>query len=129
MSGFISTSINTSWQKHLAEREVRRAEQNRLVEQTLVITDEIENNCRAALGLQLNACVANQSVLEGSVKGLRSNVLALTKACQTHGAAFDQLANAVGSLGSLSYHLKETDATLGRLTTTMTWIEQKLGEE
>jgi hypothetical protein len=129
MSVLLGQTVSASWQKHLADREVRRAEQNRLVEQALVITDEIENNCRAALGLQLNACVANQSVLEGSVKGLRANVLALTKVCQAHGAAFDQLTNAVSSLGSLSNHLKETDASLSRLTSTMTYIEQKLGEE
>jgi hypothetical protein len=129
MSVLLGQTVSASWQKHLADREVRRAEQNRLVEQALVITDEIENNCRAALGLQLNACVANQSVLEGSVKGLRANVLALTKVCQAHGAAFDQLTNVVSSLGSLSNHLKETDASLSRLTSTMTYIEQKLGEE
>ncbi len=129
MSVLLGQTVSASWAKHLSEREVRRAEQNRLVDQALVITDEIENNCRAALGLQLNTCVANQSVLEGSVKVLRANVLALTKTCQAHGAAFDQLTNAVASLGSLSNHLKETDLTLSRLSTSMTWIEQKLGEE
>jgi hypothetical protein len=64
MSVLLGQTVSASWAKHLSEREVRRAEQNRLVEQALVITDEIENNCRAALGLQLK-CVRCESKCVG----------------------------------------------------------------
>jgi hypothetical protein len=124
-----SSVFVSSWARHVAEREERRAQQARAVEQALLVADEVENNCRAALGLQLNACVANQAVLEASVKGLRLHVAGLTRRCHAHGAEFDRLAQAAADVGGLAAQLRATDDSLARIGGTLAWIEGRLGSD
>jgi hypothetical protein len=99
------------------------------VEQTLLIADEIENNCRAALGIQLSTSVANQQKLDAAVKGLRTQVAALGKTCAGYGAQYDGLVAAVGELGSMESYLRSTDRQLERVVEGLDFVASRLASE
>jgi hypothetical protein len=124
-----AAALTSSWREHVQRREQRRGEQARLVEQALVVADEVENNCRAALGMQLNAAVANQAALEATVRDLRLHVAGLTRRCAAHGAAYEQLAAAALEVGSVGAHLRATDAALARIGGNLEFIGARLTAE
>ncbi len=124
-----SAALSSSWREHSARREQRKLEQSRLVEQCLGVADEVENNCRAALGLQLNAAVGNQAALEATVRDLRLHVAGLARRCAAHGAAYEQLAAAARDAGGVGAHLLATDAALARVGGNLAFIGARLTSE
>jgi hypothetical protein len=114
---------------HTAEREARKQKLDRTVENVLIIADDLENNCRAALGMQLNNCVTNQHLLEASVKSLRQQVAALGKQCTAYGAQYEGLVQLVNEVGPIDGYLKQTDAALQRIGDNFDFIAAKLSEE
>ena len=124
-----AAALSATWREHAQRREQRRLEQARLVEQALGVADEIENNCRAALGLQLNSAVSNQAALEATVRDLRLHVAGLTRRCAAHGAAYEQLAAAALEVAGVGAHLRATDAALARVGANLEFIGARLTAE
>jgi hypothetical protein len=124
-----ASALSASWREHSQRREQRRHEQARLVEQCLTVADEVENNCRAALGLQLNAAVSNQGALEATVRDLRLHVAGLARRCAAHGAAYEQLAAASLEVAGVGAHLRATDAILARVGANLEFIGARLTAE
>jgi hypothetical protein len=125
-----STSAATAvFKAHVAERDARKQRLDKAVEQALVIADDLENNCRAALGIQLNTAVQNQQRLEAAVKGLRTQVAALGKTCTSYGAQYDALVAAVAELGSMENYLRSTDGNLARVVDNLEFVAGRLASE
>ena len=125
----LSQALTAGWREHAARREQRRLELARAVEHCLGVADEVENNCRAALGLQLNAAVSNQAALEATARDLRLHVAGLARRCAAHGAAYEQLAQAAADVGSVGAHLRATDAALARIGANLAFIGGRLTAE
>lgn len=115
--------------QHITDREARKQRLDKAVEQTLVIADDLENNCRAALGIQLSNSTNNTHILEQSVKALRQHVATLGKTCAIQSQQYDALAAAVADLGSMEAYLKNTDGLLSRIGDNMEYIKTRLTSE
>jgi hypothetical protein len=124
-----SSPLTSILQTHATERTARRQRLDRAVEQVLLVADDVENNSRAALGLQLNSCVANQQLLEQGVKSLRQQVGALGKSCSAHGQAYSGLAAAVTEMGNMEAYLRHTDDALARIGADFVAVEKRLAQE
>jgi hypothetical protein len=123
-SGNPGAAAAAVFRAHTAERETRRGALDRRVEATLLIADELENNCRAALGMELNAAIAAQGTLEHAAATLRGQVVALGKRCAAFGAQYDGLARAVAEAGPVEPFLEGCEASLARINHSFAAIER-----
>jgi hypothetical protein len=114
---------------HAAERDARKQRLDKAVEHVLVVADDIENNCRAALGMQLQAAAGNQAALEASVRGLRTQVASLGKVCTTYGQQYEALVGAVTELGPMENYLRQTDGALAKVGENLDYIASRLTSE
>jgi hypothetical protein len=123
--------LTAALRAHAAERDARKARLAASVESALTIGDDLENNCRAALGMQLHACVQNQAALEGAVRALRLQVATLGKRAAGYGAAYDALAAAVAvaDAGAMDAYLRSTDGVLARIGDNLEWVAGRLTAE
>lgn len=124
-----ASPLTAALRAHAAERDARKARVAASVESALTIGDDLENNCRAALGMQLHACVQNQAALEGAVRALRLQVATLGKRAAGYGAAYDALAAAVADAGAMDAYLRSTDGTLARIGDNLEWVAGRLTAE
>ncbi len=109
-----------------AERDARRMRLDKAVEATLLVADDLENNCRAALGLQLQAAVSNVGRLEASIRALRGQVAGLGRTCAGHAAAYDALAAAAAEAGPVDAYVRNTDAALARIVDNLEFVAGRL---
>lgn len=114
---------------HAAERDARAKALDRRVEAALQVADEIENNGRAALGMELNQVIANQNHLEHAVRQLRAQVGALAKQSAAYGKSYAGLVKAVGELGSPEPFLTGTAASLERINGHFEFVAGRLTSE
>jgi hypothetical protein len=98
----------------MAEREARGAEISRRVAAALVAAEEVENNYRAALGLELNSCVSNQAYLERTLRQVRAQIAVLAKQCAAYGRDYAALEQGVARAGPPAAFLEAVGASLQR---------------
>lgn len=115
--------------QHAGEREAQKQALEKKVELTLVIADDLENNCRAALGIELNSCVANQPQLEFAMKQLRQQVALLGKKSTAYSQQYTALVASVNELGSLEPFLRGAEGSLDRIAEQMDAITARLTGE
>jgi len=121
--------VSQTFKNHTQERELRKQRLNKAVEQVLMISDDLENNCRATLGMQLNNSINNQHHLETAVKSLRNQIATLGKICSTYNTQYEQLITSVNEMGSMEEYLRQTDSILQRIGDNFTFITDKLTSE
>ena len=110
----MDASITALLKAHSAERESRSTEISRRVAAALVSAEEVENNFRAALGIELNSCVSNQAYLERSMKHVRAQIAALAKQCTAYGRDFAALEQGVARAGPPAAFLEAVSGSLQR---------------
>ena len=93
--------VSQTFKNHTQERELRKQRLNKAVEQVLMISDDLENNCRATLG----------------------------KICSTYNTQYEQLITSVNEMGSMEEYLRQTDSILQRIGDNFTFITDKLTSE
>jgi hypothetical protein len=125
----MSSALSALAKQHAAERENRKVQLERKVETVLVIADDLENNCRAALGIELNSCVNNQAQLEFATKQLRQQVGNVGKKCATYNQQYNALISSVSDLGSIDTFLRNADATLEKIGENIDATTQRLQRE
>lgn len=101
--------------QHAKERAVRAKALDGKVERVLLAVDTLENDVRAAVGLQLNSVIANQQYLEASVRVLKQQVGVVSKRCVAWGGQVDALKASAAEIGGLQAYLEKCDATLARV--------------
>lgn len=129
LSSTVSLPVSQTFKNHTQERDIRKQRLNKAVENVLVIADDLENNCRASLGLQLNNSINNQHHLEVAVKNLRTQIATLGKTCSTYNAQYEALITSVDELGSAEEYLRNTDSILQRIGDNFAFITDKLTSE
>ncbi len=110
----MDVSIAALLRAHMAEREARGAEISRRVAAALVAAEEVENNYRAALGLELNSCVSNQAYLERTLRQVRAQIAVLAKQCAAYGRDYAALEQGVARAGPPAAFLEAVGASLQR---------------
>ena len=112
---------------NLRAREARSVALSKRVAEALSIADELESNCRAALGIELNSCIANQNHLEAAVQKLRAHIAALARAAPVYAKDYAALARAAEELGSPQPFLEGINASLQRSYAHFDYIAGVLG--
>jgi len=97
-----------------AERAARRAALDRHVEAALLAADVLENDVKAAVGLQVNAALALGGELDAAVRGLRGAVAELPRKSAAWAAGYDALVARAAELPPVEPFLRATDASLAR---------------
>jgi hypothetical protein len=111
---------------HRAAREGRREALARRAETVIILADELENNCRVCVGLELNNSVANQRYLDDAVRALQREVAGLAKAAAGHAAAHESLIAAVTEVGSLEPWVRHAEATLKGINANFEYVAKSL---
>lgn len=97
-----------------ADRAARRAALDRSVEGALLAADVLENDVKAAVGLQVNAALALGGELDAAVRGLRGAVSDLSRKSGAWAGAYDSLIARAAELPPVEPFLRATDASLAR---------------
>jgi hypothetical protein len=128
-AGSPSAALDALIAAHEESRSERSFELMKRCNDALSLAEEIENNARAMVGLELNNCIANQDALKTAVRQLRAQVAALNRQCTGYGRAYAALAAAVSNSGSHRAFLEEADAALDRTNAHFAFIAEKLQRE
>ena len=110
----MEASIKSLMAAHTAEREARAADISKRVASALVSAEEVENNFRAALGIELNSCVSNQAYLERTMRQVRAQIAALARQCAQYGRDFSALEQGEARAGPPAAFLEAVAASLQR---------------
>lgn len=111
---------------HAAARDQRAKSLAKCLSDALVVAEEVQNNCRAALGMELNSCASNQLHLEHAVKQLRSQVAALTRQGAAYTRAYAALARAASDLPPTGAFLSAMHASLTRSNENLEQVASRL---
>ena len=111
---------------HAAERTTRKAELERRIDGALDAAEEIENNARACLGIELGSVQANQQQLEASAKALRTQVRDRSHQFGAHNDKYDALVGSLDGMGSVATFLQQSDAILTSVRGHFAAIERSL---
>ena len=114
------------------ERSSRRAELDRRIDVAADAADEIENNARACLGIELQSVAANHRHVEAAARQLKSQVRELARNFRVHVDRYEALTDAAANAGisSLPTWLAQSEAILDSIRSAFTTIENSLaGEE
>lgn len=114
---------------HETARTERAFEHNKRCSNALALAEEVENNARSMVGLELNNCIANQDALKMAVRQLRAQVAALNRQCTRYGRAYASLTNAAADASSHRAFLDETNAALERANAHFAIVAEKLQHE
>ena len=128
-TGATMSALESLLTSHEAARTERTFENNKRCGTALALAEEVENNARTMVGLELNSCIANQDALKTAVRQLRAQVAALDRQCKGYGRAHVSLTNAVADAGSHRAFLEDMDATLERVNSNFAFISEKLQQE
>ena len=122
----MDASIQALLRAHVADREARAAAASKRVAEALVAAEEVENNFKAALGLELNSCVANQASLERTVRQLRAQVAAMARTCAQYGRDYAALEQGLARAGPPAAFLEGVSGALQRANAHMEFIATRL---
>lgn len=121
--------MNALVKEHTAHRAARAKVTDHKVEQVLVAVDGLENDIRAAVGIQLQSVVNNQQQLEVATRKLRENIGGLTKRCTQWNQQTDALKQSVREIGSVAAYITACDAQLQRINEQLEFAAERLGSE
>lgn len=124
-----ASSVSSLLKQHEHERKERKHRLDRAVEAALIIADDLENNCRAALGMELNNCVTNQHHLDLAIHSLKLHVKGLASKCTNYNQQYDGLVHSINELGSVERYLADTDTSLAKTASNFDYITAKLLSE
>ena len=122
----MDATIQALLRAHTADRDARAAAISQRVAAALVAAEEVENNFRAALGLELNSCVANQAFLERTVRQLRAQVAAMARQCAGYGRNYAALEEGLARCGQPAAFLEGVSGALARANAHMEQITARL---
>ncbi len=111
---------------HTAERDARAGEISKRVASALVAAEEVENNFRAALGIELNSAASNQMHLERTLRQVRAQIAALAKQCVQYGRDYTALEQGVARAGPPAAFLEAVSASLQRTNGHLELIASRL---
>ena len=111
---------------HAAAREQRARALTKALGDALVVAEEVQTNCRAALGLELNSVASNQLHLEHAVKQLRAQIAALTRQGGAYARGYVALVRAVSELPPTGPFLAATEAALARTNEHLAFVAGRL---
>lgn len=122
-------AMNALIKEHTAHRAARAKATESKVEQVLVAADGLENDIRAAVGIQLQSVVNNQQQLEVATRKLRESIGGFTKKCTQWNQQTDALKQSVRELGSVAAYISSCDAQLQRINEHLEFAADRLSSE
>jgi adenosyl cobinamide kinase/adenosyl cobinamide phosphate guanylyltransferase len=118
--------LSSVLKEHRAAREARKETLARRAEAVIVLADEIENNARVCVGLELNNSVSNQRYLDDAVRALQREVAALAKVTANYAAQHEALLAAVAEVGSIDPWLRYAEGSLRNTQANFEYIAKSL---
>lgn len=112
-----------------ARRQAHKQVQERRIHQAITIAEEIENNCRACLGLELQSVQHNNKQLEESIKKLTKFTVQTGKDTVQSFKDLEALQDQVAEVGNMATWLKQSEAVLGTVASNLAFIERSLSSE
>lgn len=109
------------------EREVQRREVQKAAATAIELSEEVENNTRACVGIQVASMIENQRHLVGAVESLQRDVRDIERSAAAHAKAYAGFVRSIGELGSLASWLKESEHFLAEAGENMAFCEAALG--
>lgn len=114
-----------------ADRAARRADVERRVDAALDAAEELENNARACLGIELQNVATNHKHVEAAARQLKGQVRELARQFRGHVERVDALADTAANsgVGALPTWLTQSEAILASIRGTFSSIEASLAGE
>lgn len=124
-----TASLSSLLAAHERDRELRASALARRCADAITSADEVENNARAVLGLELNSCIAIEQALKVALQQLRMQVASLARECTAHGRAYGALVKSTQELGSPRDFFETVNASLARSNANMASVAERLTRE
>lgn len=112
--------------QHSRARAESRVSLERSISTCLDVADELENNTRACLGIQLKSVQTNQAALDGAVRKLTKEIVDVTKRLTTYRAQHEGLIASMRDAGSVATWLTQSESALAGIQDNFSTIERIL---